>query len=135
MLYFAYGSNLNLTQMKSRCPDSKPLFKAYLHDYELIFTGKVRKIRGGVATIRLSKGKEVFGAGYEISERDLSSLDRYEGYPDFYDRITVKVFTQEGNSLGNHNLHHERANKGDKADASILSLSKVIEIGEYLSRS
>ncbi|MCL0091300.1 gamma-glutamylcyclotransferase [Dehalococcoidales bacterium] len=101
LYYFAYGSNLNLTRMKNRCPHSRPLFKACLHDYELIFGinnyGKSIKIESGAATIRQSKGKKVFGAVYKISEGNLRSLDGYEGYPSLYGRITVEVFTKKGN--------------------------------------
>ena len=47
-LYFAYGSNINLTQMEYRCPDATPLVPVMLHGYELTFRG------GGVAKMRLS---------------------------------------------------------------------------------
>lgn len=95
MYYFAYASNLSLKQMSERCPDSKPKFTAILPNYKLIFTGWSRKRRGGIATIRLSPGSKVKGAIYEISERDLRSLDKYEGYPDTYDRMKVKVITAD----------------------------------------
>lgn len=38
-LYFAYGSNINLTQMEYRCPDATPLMPVMLHGYELTFRG------------------------------------------------------------------------------------------------
>ena len=96
MYYFAYGSNLSHKQMLERCPDSKPAFVASLHNYKLIFTGWVRKWRGGVATIRPSRDDKVTGAVYEISERDLKLLDRHEGYPAEYDRLNVTVITRDG---------------------------------------
>jgi gamma-glutamylcyclotransferase (GGCT)/AIG2-like uncharacterized protein YtfP len=39
-------------------------------------------------------GEKVDGAIYEISEECRKSLDRYEGYPDLYDRIPVTVVTE-----------------------------------------
>ena len=42
MLYFAYGSNLNLFQMKRRCKDSVFLKKYELKGYKLNFRGKYR---------------------------------------------------------------------------------------------
>ena len=33
---------------------------------------------------------------YEIQEADLENLDKYEGYPDNYDRQKVKVLTVTG---------------------------------------
>lgn len=93
MYYFAYGSNLNKKQMKERCPDSKPKFTAILPNYKLIFVGYSRNWKGGVASIKPFKGEKVAGAIYEISESDLKKLDRYEGFPDIYNRIRIKVWT------------------------------------------
>jgi len=36
------------------------------------------------------------GAIYKISERDLRRLDKYEGYPDNYNRINITVFDENG---------------------------------------
>ena len=38
-IYLAYGSNLNLAQMKKRCPEAKVIGKANLRDYQLLFRG------------------------------------------------------------------------------------------------
>ena len=35
--YLAYGSNLNLNEMKVRCPSAKMIGSTILKDYELIF--------------------------------------------------------------------------------------------------
>jgi len=37
VLYFAYGSNLNRTQMKNRVSRIRPMGTAYLPDHELVF--------------------------------------------------------------------------------------------------
>jgi len=93
MYYFAYASNLNLKQMQARCPLAKPKFVATLPNHKLIFSGWSRKWRGGVASIKICKGEKVAGAIYEISQRDLMALDKYEGYPSTYRRVNVIVFT------------------------------------------
>ena len=93
MYYFAYDLNLNKKQMQQRCPDSRPRFTATLHHYRLVFVGWSRKWRGGVASIKPFRGERVDGAIYEISERDLKQLDRYQGYPSEYTRINIKVNT------------------------------------------
>jgi len=85
--------------MLQRCPNSKPKSTATLPNYELIFTGWSRKWRGGTASIRLYKGKRVSGAIYEISERELKLLDRYEGYPTIYNRLNVIVRTEDGEPI------------------------------------
>ena len=38
-LYAAYGSNLNILQMKKRCPKSFPICTVYLQDWSLVFKG------------------------------------------------------------------------------------------------
>ena len=96
MYYFAYGTNLNRKQMLERCPDSKPKFTVTLHNYKLVFVGWSRQWRGGVASIKPFRGERVIGAIYEISERDFRRLDKYEGYPSAYDRLNVKVTSQDG---------------------------------------
>jgi len=99
MYYFAYASNLNQKQMRERCPDSKPLFKAILPNHKLIFAGWRRKWRGGVATIKPSRDEKVYGAVYEISERCLRILDGHEDYPTVYDRFNVLVIKEDGEAL------------------------------------
>ena len=89
--YFAYGSNLSQKQMLERCPDSKPRFRAILPNYKLIFAGWSPRWHGGVASIKRSRGKKVKGAVYEILEKCLKPLDRYEGYPTVYDRLNVDL--------------------------------------------
>ena len=96
MDYFAYASNLNKKQMGERCPDSKPRFVATLPNYKLVFAGWSRKWRGGVASIKLFRGEKVPGAVYDISERCLQRLDKYE---DGYDRFKVTVFDEHGNPV------------------------------------
>jgi len=96
MYYFAYGSNLNRKQMLERCPDSRPEFIATLPNYKLVFVGWSRQWRGGVASIRPFRGEKVLGGIYEISEQCLRRLDRYEGYPDNYNRFKATVFNEDG---------------------------------------
>ncbi len=82
--------------MLERCPDSKPRFLATLHNYKLAFVGWSRQWRGGVVSIKSFRGERVLGGVYEISERDLRRLDKYEGYPGNYNRLKVTVFNEGG---------------------------------------
>ncbi len=99
MYYFAYASNLSKTQIKTRCPDSKPKIVVTLHHYKLVFVGWSRQWRGGVASIKPFSGEKVLGAIYELSERDLRRLDKHEGYPDAYTRINVTVTDEFGDRI------------------------------------
>ena len=39
ILYGAYGSNLNLSQMKVRCPNAEPFIRCYINNWRLVFKG------------------------------------------------------------------------------------------------
>jgi len=75
--YLAYGSNLNMRQMRQRCPDAVPISSAVILDYRLLF-------RRGVATIEPMKGASVPVGIWKITNADEKALDRYEGYPYLY---------------------------------------------------
>ena len=79
--YLAYGSNLNLAQMRWRCPDARVLGTAFIDDYELLFKGSKT---GSYLTIEKRKGCRVPVAVWEVSAEDEKRLDRYEGFPTFY---------------------------------------------------
>lgn len=81
--YFAYGSNLDIDQMKKRCADAKLIMPATLEDYELNFNG--------VATINRKQGSKVPGAIYHISFDDEVVLNSYEGFPGYYQKRVVTL--------------------------------------------
>ena len=99
MYYFAYASNLSRRQMSERCPDNQPKFIATLPNHKLIFTGWLRKWHGGTASIKPLQGEKVIGAVYEISERDLRSLDKHEGYPTTHNRVNKMVIREDGDYI------------------------------------
>ncbi len=98
-LYFAYGSNLSVRQMRRRCPGSEVVGRARLPDYRLGFTRYATKRKGGVADIVPEPGAEVWGALYTVDDAGLASLDEFEGVPRAYRRIDVSVFDDEGAEL------------------------------------
>ena len=89
MLYFAYGSNLNLFQMKRRCKDSVFLKKYELKGYKLNFRSKYR-----AADIEKSKNSVVPGALFEISKSDEKKLDVYEDYPILYKKLYFTYYNK-----------------------------------------
>lgn len=92
MYYFAYGLNLNRKQMTQYLPGNRPMFSAELPNYKLIFCDWSRKWRGGVISLKHSRGDKVLGGIYEITEKDLVRLDKYEWCPDSYSRLKVTVY-------------------------------------------
>lgn len=79
--YLAYGSNLNVRQMRQRCPSARIIGTAIINDYELLFKGS---LSGFYLTIEPKSGAVVPVGVWEVSDEDEAALDRYEGFPDFY---------------------------------------------------
>ena len=92
VLYFAYGSNMDRSQMRKRCPGARFIDVVYLPGYRLAFTRFSPRWGGGVADIVQHPGKKVWGLLYAMNSKVLEKLDRYEDYPHGYDRIQVEVF-------------------------------------------
>ena len=86
--YIAYGSNLNVQQMQMRCPHAKVAGTAILEGWELLFKGSKT---GSYLTIEKCDGGVVPVAVWEVTESDEAALDRYEGFPVFYDKKELRV--------------------------------------------
>ena len=88
--YIAYGSNLNVEQMRYRCPDARVHAVGKVRDYRLTF-----KALGAFAyaTIEPCESDYVPVVVWQISRQDEKSLDRYEGFPTHYfkQQLTVEV--------------------------------------------
>ena len=87
MKYFAYGSNMDISQMKCRCPrNHKLLGIGRLEGWEFFINSR------GVGNIILDENAKVYGLLYEITERCLNCLDMHEGYPSIYvrDELSIK---------------------------------------------
>ena len=95
-LYVAYGSNLNLEQMKHRCPTSKLVGTGVINDYELQFKGFPTS---AYATIAPKVGASVPVGVWEIGWMDERYLDRYEGYPSHYFKENIPVQMQDGSQV------------------------------------
>lgn len=91
---FAYGSNMDICQMKRRCPDSRLLGKGCLTGYRLAFTHFSSGWNGGTADAIPDPTNEVWGLVYELSKEDMDRLDRCEGCPDTYTRFPTSIKTE-----------------------------------------
>lgn len=94
ILYLAYGSNMNHSQMARRCPSAAFVDPYILEDYALKFRGTDGHC---VATIEQEKGRHVPAALWKISASDEKSLDSYEGFPHLYRKIYLQ--TQYGAAM------------------------------------
>ncbi|KUI02424.1 poly-gamma-glutamate hydrolase family protein [Mycobacterium sp. IS-3022] len=88
--YFAYGSNLNVSQMALRCPDAANPRPAMLADHDWLINQR------GVATVEPFDGSEVHGVVWQLNDHDLAVLDSAEGVPVRYRRDRLTVHTDEG---------------------------------------
>lgn len=79
MLLFAYGSNMDMTQMKDRCPTAEFVCIAELRNHRLAFTRKSNTRNCGVADAVPDPSQSVWGVVYHIDEKDIEGLDRLEG--------------------------------------------------------
>ena len=64
--YLAYGSNLNVHQMKYRCPTARIVGTAVIRDYELLYKGSKT---GSYLTIEKKKRSEERRVGKECRSR------------------------------------------------------------------
>lgn len=90
MLYVAYGSNMNLEQMKYRCPNSKVVCNGKMIGWKLVFN-----IHADVIKTNDSKDR-VPVVVWDIADEDWDRLDMYEGYPSYYIKEDVSVKLDNG---------------------------------------
>ena len=90
MFYFAYGSNLNHSQMKIRCKDSVFIKKINLKNFRLTFRSKYK-----AADIEPKKYSIVPGGLFKISKKDEKKLDIYEDYPVLYKKIFFRYYKKK----------------------------------------
>jgi cation transport regulator ChaC len=80
VLIFAYGSNMDLEQMRERCPNSDlAWFVAEARGWKLCFPRYSEKRNGGVGSIDKQDRSSVWGVVFSVDRRDLDRLDRREG--------------------------------------------------------
>jgi len=105
--YFAYGSNMDVSQMMERCPSAKSIGVGRLAGYRFALDSE------GTATITDCRDSSVWGVVWEITGDDLVVLDRYEGVRaqcyghsfvsinhDDQDRIVLVYISNRGENRG-----------------------------------
>lgn len=90
MLYVAYGSNMNLSQMDFRCPNSYVVCNGKLKGWKLVFNIHADIIYTG------NEDDFVPVVVWSIADSDWHMLDMYEGYPTYYTKEIVNVILDNG---------------------------------------
>jgi len=98
MLNFAYGSNLDFKQARTRCPSAQFISKALLPDYRLCFPRNGVARGCGVASVEPADGEHVWGVVYDIADVDVSKMDKAEDFDpnrpheqNSYNRVQIPV--------------------------------------------
>lgn len=91
LLYFAYGADLNEALLRRRCPDVRVIGQASLRGFGLAFAGASKTWGGATLTLVPTVGARVDGVLYLLSHVELADLDRKQGCPRVYERVTVRV--------------------------------------------
>ncbi len=107
--YFAYGSNLNLKDLreyeKNAVNEKKSFVDSinildeifFLPDYQLQFSVYSKGREGGVLDVTPKVGHVVAGKLFEVDNWDL--LNTKEGSPNFYKRISITVIDENGKTF------------------------------------
>lgn len=75
--YLAYGSNLNIQQMKRRCSTARIIGTTEIQGYELLFKGSAS--RGAYPTIEQNPKGGVLAAVWETTAADEAALEPLRG--------------------------------------------------------
>jgi len=136
-LYFAYGSNMWIKQMRDRCPDHRLLGGAILPGYRWIISDR------GFATILESPDEVVEGVLYELFSEDEARLDIKEGKSYYKKMVSVlwegketEAFTYIDHVTAEgipSEEYADRINKGVK-DAGLSEPYIAVTIRKYVPR-
>ena len=99
-LYAAYGSNMDPSQMRERCPHSPGAGTGWVEGWRLTFGGEDLGWEGSLATIVEAPGEHVYVSLYDLTTHDEKVLDAWEGADNgLYRKVRVRVATLEGDGL------------------------------------
>ena len=96
MYYFAYGSNISEYRMINERKINYHSRKfAILKNYKLVFN-KQSKDNPNIsyANVEESLNDNVEGVLYLLDDKDIKILDKYEGYPNHYQKISCYVLCE-----------------------------------------
>ena len=95
MLYAAYGSNLDPTQMAGRCPHSPQRGTGWAVGWRITFGGEGWD--GALPTLAEEPEDQVFVALYDVTSSDETALDQWESADTgLYRKLRVRVATLDG---------------------------------------
>jgi hypothetical protein len=99
-LYAAYGSNMDPSQMRERCPHSPASGTGWVEGWRLTFGGEDLGWEGSLATIAEAPGEHVYVSLYDVTSLDERVLDAWEGADNgLYRKVRIRVALLEGDRV------------------------------------
>lgn len=121
--YFAYGSNLDpgtfLGRRRMRPSEAR---RGRIDGYRLVFDLAIGAGERAVANLAPDPGERVHGVAYAISRSQAFWLDRTEGVPRAYRRVTVPWCDDAGEIREGFTYVSERRSPGRRPSARYMNL-------------
>jgi len=92
--YFAFGSNMDEDNLRSRVGDVRFGGTGYLDNHRLVFNRLGTHRPGGVASVEPRQNARVYGAVWNLDDRQLAVLDEIEN-PAAYERRMADIVLME----------------------------------------
>jgi cation transport regulator ChaC len=123
--YFAYGSNLNVDQLKTRIGEWQLSKRALVRNYRMVFNVYSKRRNGYTANLLPSDNFEdtVPGVVYRISPTQLKELEKIEGLL----AADVAVELEDGNEISHAKVFIWKT--ADKEHAPPKDYRRLIEAG------
>ena len=103
MLYFTYGSFMDIDNLRKHTPSAQFVCKALIPNWEVQFNYYSKNYMGGCTGIEPALNKLVRGAVYEIPPDEMEHLDTVEGVPNgTYYRHPLMVVSEAGEPMLAH---------------------------------
>lgn len=103
MLYFTYGSFMDIDNLRKHTPSAEFVCKALIPNWEVQFNYYSKNYMGGCTGIEPALNKLVRGAVYEIPPDEMEHLDTVEGVPNgTYYRHPLMVVSEAGEPMLAH---------------------------------
>ena len=129
-LYFGYGSNLWLDQMRRRCPSSPYVGVARLRNYRWMINA-----RGFANIVSSTKSDDVvYGLVYDLAPEDEEDLDDIEGVPIAYTKETMRMEFWKGSRKENVDVTGEAEEKELLVYIDRLRVVDDVPKEEYIHR-
>jgi hypothetical protein len=120
--YFAFGSNMSLTQMAERCPGSTFIGKATLRGYRWQINQRhvanIVRVTEDFSSVPAGQADVVEGLVFSITDKDRRTLDRKEGIKlGVYERVVLDVLLERHPNFAEKKTEFVRDRLQDESDA------------------